>query len=143
MSGFCCSGRKTLPSLHEKKAALHQSETGSQLRRESESASDFGLRAADEVSVKCGLLEKRKLQTGDHEEEEKYDDDEDVRAPQSKHGPPCVHSREGRWKRRCTRPQSLDLGALPSHKPAAHHTAQVYNVITLHKTTIKRLQQAP
>ncbi|XP_056599115.1 myomegalin isoform X2 [Triplophysa dalaica] len=120
--------RKTLPSLHEKKAALHQSETGSQLRCESESASDFGLKAADEVSVKCGLLEKRELQTGDHEEEEK-NDDEDVRAPQGKRGPPCVKSREGRWKRRCTRPQSLDLGALPSHKPAAHHTIQEIEVM--------------
>ncbi|XP_057182795.1 myomegalin-like isoform X3 [Triplophysa rosa] len=116
--------RNTLPSLHEKKAALHLSETGSQLRCESESGSEFGLRAADEVSVKCGLLEKRELQTGDQEEEEKYDGDEDVRAPQGKRGPPCVKSRERRWKRRCTRPHSLDLGALPSHKPTAHHTAQ-------------------
>lgn len=112
--------RNTLPSLHEKKP-----ETGSQLRCEWESGSEFELRAADEVSVKCGLLE-RELQKGDQEEEEEYDedDDEDVRAPQGKRGPPCVKLREGRWKRRCTRPHSLDLGVLLSHKPTAHHPAQ-------------------
>lgn len=66
----------------------------------------------------------------EEEEEEEYDDEdgeegEDVRAAKGKRGPPCVKLREGRWKRRCTRPHSLDLGALLSHTPAAPHTAQV------------------
>lgn len=72
--------------------------------------------------VYCKFLEE--------EEEEEYDDEdgeegEDVRATQGKRGPPCVKLREGRRKRRCTRPHSLDLGALLSHTPAAPHAAQV------------------
>lgn len=104
--------------------------------------SEFELKAADEVFVKCGLLE-HELQRGDQEDEEEYDEDDskDVRATQGKRGPPCVKLREGRWKRRCTRPHSLDLGALLSHKPTAHHAAQVH--IFTHQTTVIGLHQAP
>lgn len=69
------------------------------------------------------------------EEEEEYDDEdeeegEDARARQGKRRPPSVELREGRWKRRCTRPHSLDLGALLSHKSAAHLKVQVINHTT-------------
>lgn len=62
------------------------------------------------------------------EEEEEFDDEdegEDARARHGKRGPPSVELREGRWKRRCTRPHSLDLGALLSHN--AHLKVQVIN----------------
>ncbi|XP_016312078.1 myomegalin-like isoform X4 [Sinocyclocheilus anshuiensis] len=70
---------------------------------------------------------QRVYRTFREEEEEEYDDEvegEDARARHGKRGPPSVELREGRWKRRCTRPHSLDLGALLSHKPAAHLKVQ-------------------
>ncbi|XP_016110570.1 myomegalin-like [Sinocyclocheilus grahami] len=102
---------------------------------------ESGLAADKEESVRCRGSEKRETErpnsrepqrvyrTFQEEEEEEYDDEdgeegEDVRGPQGKRGPPSVKLREGRWKRRCTRPHSLDLGALLSHKPAAQHTVQ-------------------
>ncbi|XP_058620782.1 myomegalin isoform X3 [Onychostoma macrolepis] len=105
---------------------------------------ESGLAADEEESVRCRGSEKREterpnsrepqrvyraFQEEEEEEEEEYDDEdgeegEDVRGPQRKRGPPSVKLREGRWKRRCTRPHSLDLGALLSHKPAAQHTVQ-------------------
>lgn len=84
----------------------------------------------------------------EEEEEEEYDDEdgeegEDVRAAKGKRGPPCVKLREGRWKRRCTRPHSLDLGALLSHTPAAPHTAQVrHNQRWLALTRLTVIQQS-
>ncbi|XP_029580774.1 myomegalin isoform X6 [Salmo trutta] len=39
---------------------------------------------------------------------------------QSKRGPPAVRMREGRGKRQCTRPHSLDLGTLLSHRQPDH-----------------------
>lgn len=111
-------------------------------RRNALNEDESGLAADEEESVRCRGSEKRQTErpnsrepqrvyrTFQEEEEEEYDDDdgeegEDVRGPQGKRGPPSVKLREGRWKRRCTRPHSLDLGALLSHKPAAQHTVQV------------------
>ncbi|XP_042575059.1 myomegalin-like isoform X4 [Cyprinus carpio] len=103
---------------------------------------ESGLAADEEESVRCRGLEKRETEWPnprepqrvyrtfqEEEEEEEYDEEdgeegEDVRGPQGKRGPPSVKLREGRWKRRCTRPHSLDLGALLSHKPLAQHTVQ-------------------
>ncbi|KAL0201977.1 hypothetical protein M9458_005164, partial [Cirrhinus mrigala] len=96
-----------------------------------------GLGADDEESVRCRGLEKRETdrpnshepqsvyrtfreeEEEEAEEEEEYEDEdgeegEDVRTPHGKRGPPSVKLREGR-------PHSLDLGALLSHKAAAHH----------------------
>ncbi|XP_067309039.1 myomegalin isoform X8 [Pseudorasbora parva] len=95
---------------------------------------DSSLREPEDVCVRSQGLEKheadRRNSHGsqrvyrtfpeEEEEEEEYDDEDvDVRATQGKRGPPCVKLRGGRWKRRCTRPHSLDLGALLSHTPAA------------------------
>ncbi|XP_016298437.1 myomegalin-like [Sinocyclocheilus anshuiensis] len=102
---------------------------------------ESGLAADEEESVRCRGSEKRETErpnsrepqrvyrTFREEEEEEYDDEdgeegEDVRGPQGKRGHPSVKLRERRWKRRCTRPHSLDLGALLSHTPAAQHTVQ-------------------
>ncbi len=112
-------------------------------RRSALNEDESGLAADEEESVRCRGMEKRETERPNsrepqrvyrsfqEEEEEEYDDDEDgeegedVRGPQGKRGPPSVKLREGRGKRRCTRPHSLDLGALLSHKPAAQHTVQV------------------
>ncbi|XP_073788723.1 myomegalin isoform X14 [Danio rerio] len=94
--------------------------------------------AHEEGSVRCRGSEKAEAdQQTCHEpqrdyctfREEEYEEDEDdedegeeaaeIRAPPGKRGPPCVKLRESRRKRRCTRPHSLDLGALLSHTPAA------------------------
>ncbi|XP_056099603.1 myomegalin-like isoform X3 [Rhinichthys klamathensis goyatoka] len=103
----------------EERLALDHSESGS---------------AVKEVCVRSRGLEKceadrrnshepqRDYRTCSEEEEEESDDEdgeEDVRVPLGKRGPPCVKLRESRRKRRCTRPHSLDLGALLSHTPAA------------------------
>ncbi|XP_043118807.1 myomegalin isoform X3 [Puntigrus tetrazona] len=103
---------------------------------------ESGLAADEEESVRCRGSEKceterpnscepqrvyRTFQEEEEDEEEYGDEDGeegDVRGPQGKRGPPSVKLREGRWKRRCTRPHSLDLGALLSHKPAVQHTVQ-------------------
>ncbi|XP_026132183.1 myomegalin-like isoform X1 [Carassius auratus] len=94
----------------------------------SHSRNEPGLAADEEESTK--LLEKHETErpnshepqrvycTFREEEEEEFDDEdegEDARARHGKRGPPSVELREGRWKRRCTRPHSLDLGALLSH----------------------------
>lgn len=114
-------------------------------RRNALNEDESGLAVDEEESVRCRGSEKRETERSnsrepqrvyrtfqeEEEEEEEYDDDddgeegEDVRGPQGKRGPPSVKLREGRWKRRCTRPHSLDLGALLSHKPTAQHTVQV------------------
>ncbi|XP_073713659.1 myomegalin-like isoform X1 [Misgurnus anguillicaudatus] len=122
--------RNTQPSLHERRAAPNQSETGLQLRCELKSGSE--LRAVDEVSVKChnetDRMNSHELQRGyqEEEEEDEEDDDEgqDDQIPLGKRRPPWIKLKEGRWKRRCTRPHSLDLGALLSHKPTDHCKAQ-------------------
>ncbi|XP_050995061.1 myomegalin isoform X3 [Labeo rohita] len=128
-----------------------ESETGevtgcsSLARSRSPNDKEPGLGADDEESVRCRGLEKRETgrpnshepqsvyrtfrEEEEEEEEEEYEDEdgeegEDVRALHGKRGPPSVKLREGRWKRRCTRPHSLDLGALLSHKTAAHHKVQ-------------------
>ncbi|KAK9980384.1 hypothetical protein ABG768_013749, partial [Culter alburnus] len=115
-------------TLHEEREALNRRQPG--------------LGVDEEPSVRSRGLEKHETDRRnshepqkvyrtflEEEEEEEYDDEdgeegEDVRAAKGKRGPPCVKLREGRWKRRCTRPHSLDLGALLSHTPAAPHTAQ-------------------
>ncbi|XP_077101832.1 myomegalin isoform X13 [Siphateles boraxobius] len=96
--------------------------------------SESGSAVKEEVCVRSRGLEKceadrrnshepqRDYRTFSEEEEEESDDEdgeEDVRAPRGKRGPPCVKLRESRRKRRCTRPHSLDLGALLSHTPVA------------------------
>ncbi|KAK7159966.1 hypothetical protein R3I94_006106 [Phoxinus phoxinus] len=103
----------------EERVALDHSESGSAVK--------------EEVCVRSRGLEKREAdrrnshepqrdyRTFSEEEEEESDDEdgeEDVRAARGKRGPPCVKLRESRRKRRCTRPHSLDLGALLSHIPA-------------------------
>ncbi|XP_067218169.1 myomegalin-like isoform X2 [Chanodichthys erythropterus] len=116
-------------TLHEEREALNRRQPG--------------LGVDEEPSVRSRGLEKHETDRRnshepqkvyrtfleEEEEEEEYDDEdgeegEDVRAAKGKRGPQCVKLREGRWKRRCTRPHSLDLGALLSHTPAAPHTAQ-------------------
>ncbi|KAK2900329.1 hypothetical protein Q8A67_008444 [Cirrhinus molitorella] len=112
-------------------------------RAQSPNDNEPELGAEDEESVRCRGLKKREtdrpnshepqsvyctFQEEEEEEKENEDEDgeegEDVRAPHGKRGPPSVKLREGRWKRRCTRPHSLDLGALLSHRAAAHHQVQ-------------------
>ncbi|XP_039544786.1 myomegalin-like isoform X3 [Pimephales promelas] len=104
----------------EKHLALDHSESGSAVK--------------EEVCVRSRGLEKceadrrnshepqRDYRTCSEEEEDESDEEdgeEEVRVPLGKRGPPCVKLRESRRKRRCTRPHSLDLGALLSHTPAA------------------------
>ncbi|XP_031663220.1 myomegalin isoform X5 [Oncorhynchus kisutch] len=58
------------------------------------------------------------------EQEEEEEEEEEVLPAvgptQSKRGPPAVRMREGRGKRQCTRPHSLDLGTLLSHRQPDH-----------------------
>nr|XP_046215470.1 myomegalin-like isoform X5 [Oncorhynchus gorbuscha] len=58
------------------------------------------------------------------EQEEEEEEEEEVLPAvgptQSKRGPPAVRMREGRGKRQCTRPHSLDLGNLLSHRQPDH-----------------------
>ncbi|XP_051984520.1 myomegalin-like [Xyrauchen texanus] len=133
-TGYCTHThiRNTLPNTNEESAALNQNETGLESRGELESGLKSGLSADEKVPVRCRGLEEsetdrlncsetlRASHTLPREEEEERDD-EDVRAPQVKRRSPPVKIREGELKRRCTRPHSLDLGALLSHKPAANH----------------------
>ncbi|XP_051554536.1 myomegalin-like isoform X2 [Myxocyprinus asiaticus] len=133
-AGYCTHShiRNTLPNMYEESAALNQNETGLESIGELESGLKSGLSADDKVPVRCRGLEEsetdrlncsetlRSCRTLPQEEEEEQDDDDD-RAPQVKRRPPPVKIREGQLKRRCTRPHSLDLGALLSHKPAANH----------------------
>ena len=58
-------------------------------------------------------------------EEDEMEEEEDVGgASRGKRGAPCVRLREGQsLKRRCTRPHSLDLGTLLSHRQ--EHTRTV------------------
>ncbi|CAB1317143.1 unnamed protein product, partial [Coregonus sp. 'balchen'] len=58
------------------------------------------------------------------EEEEEMEEEEEVLPAvvptQGKRGPPALRLREGRGKRQCTRPHSLDLGTLLSHRQPDH-----------------------
>lgn len=125
-----CQSRNVLPSLQEANTELQQSGSGSGFRLQS--ASESGLRAEKVVYGRCGRWERSDTDRltlhdqarplGEEEEEEdvyvdedKEVDKEDVRAPQGKRGPPSVTLREGLRKRKCTRPHSLDLGALLDH----------------------------
>ncbi|XP_016419008.1 myomegalin-like isoform X2 [Sinocyclocheilus rhinocerous] len=137
-------GRELMSHNASEQRNQDESETGCSSLARSRNAlneDESGLAADEEESVRCRGSEKheterpnsrepqRVYRTFREEEEEEYDDEdreegEDVRGPQGKRGPPSVKLREGRWKRRCTRPHSLDLGALLSHKPAAQHTVQ-------------------
>uniref|UniRef100_A0A8C7QL40 Centrosomin N-terminal motif 1 domain-containing protein n=1 Tax=Oncorhynchus mykiss TaxID=8022 RepID=A0A8C7QL40_ONCMY len=60
----------------------------------------------------------------EQKEEEEMEEEEEVLPAvgptQSKRGPPAVRMREGRGKRQCTRPHSLDLGTLLSHRQPDH-----------------------
>lgn len=124
----CSSSRCTLPKLREedRKLELSGSESGTERN----------------VSVKCRRWEQSETdrlnphdQQQTHmlieEEEDEYDDDddeeeeEDMRAPQGKRGLPNVTLREGAGKRRCSRPHSLDLGVLLTHKATGESGAQV------------------
>ncbi|KAG5286351.1 hypothetical protein AALO_G00013870 [Alosa alosa] len=58
------------------------------------------------------------------EEEEEEEEMDATGLPVGKRGPPTVKLREGRGKRRCTRPHSLDLGTLLSHRPSEEQDAQ-------------------
>ncbi|XP_062380200.1 myomegalin-like isoform X2 [Sardina pilchardus] len=63
----------------------------------------------------------------DSEEESEEEEEEEMDAmglPVGKRGPPTVKLREGRGKRRCTRPHSLDLGTLLSHRPSQEQDTQ-------------------
>uniref|UniRef100_A0A8C1VMJ0 Uncharacterized protein n=1 Tax=Cyprinus carpio TaxID=7962 RepID=A0A8C1VMJ0_CYPCA len=131
---FSRTGNWPLMSQH---ASEQRSEGETGRSSLSHSRNEPGLAADEEESVK---LEKRETDRPNshepqrvyrtfREEEEEYDDEdeeegEDARARQGKRRPPSVELREGRWKRRCTRPHSLDLGALLSHKSAAHLKVQ-------------------
>ncbi|XP_026108731.1 myomegalin-like isoform X2 [Carassius auratus] len=138
-------GRKLMSHNTSEQRNQDNSETGcSSLARSRNDLNEdeSGLAADEEESVRCRGSEKRETERPNsresqevyctfreqEEEEEYYDEDgeegEDVRGPQGKRGPPNVKLREGRWKRRCTRPHSLDLGALLSHEPAGRHTVQ-------------------
>ncbi|XP_017351066.1 myomegalin isoform X3 [Ictalurus punctatus] len=122
-----CQDRCTLPKLREedRKLELSGSESGTERN----------------VSVKCRRWEQSETdrlnphdQQQTHmlieEEEDEYDDDddeeeeEDMRAPQGKRGLPNVTLREGAGKRRCSRPHSLDLGVLLTHKATGESGAQ-------------------
>ncbi|XP_016395748.1 myomegalin isoform X7 [Sinocyclocheilus rhinocerous] len=130
---FSSPGNGALMSQH---ASEQRNEGGTGRSSLSRSRNEPALAADEEESAR---LEKRETdRPNSHEpqrvyrmfredEEEEYDDEEegeDARARHGKRGPPSVELREGRWKRRCTRPHSLDLGALLSHKPAAHLKVQ-------------------
>ncbi|XP_022535002.2 myomegalin isoform X3 [Astyanax mexicanus] len=125
-----CHSRNVLPSLQEANIELQQSESGSGFRLQSTSGS--GLRAEKVLYGRCGRWEPsdtdrlnlhdqaRPLREEEEEEEfededKEVDDKKDVRATQGKRGPPPVTLREGLRKRKCTRPHSLDLGALLDH----------------------------
>ncbi|CDQ97522.1 unnamed protein product, partial [Oncorhynchus mykiss] len=60
----------------------------------------------------------------EQKEEEEMEEEEEVLPAvgptHSKRGPPAVRMREGRGKRQCTRPHSLDLGTLLSHRQPDH-----------------------
>ena len=58
--------------------------------------------------------------------------------PPGKRGPPTVRLREGQGKRRCTRPHSLDLGTLLSHRSSEEHTAQVQFYAFFHRFAFTR-----
>ncbi|XP_066514417.1 myomegalin-like isoform X1 [Hoplias malabaricus] len=121
-----CRNRSALSSPQEANGELEQSDSGSGSGQESTSGS--GLRAEKEEYGRCGRWEQSytdrmnlrgQTRTLTEEEEDEDEDvegrEEDVRAVQGKRGPPAVTLREGLRKRKCTRPHSLDLGALLAH----------------------------
>ncbi|XP_072525154.1 myomegalin-like isoform X4 [Salminus brasiliensis] len=123
-----CQSRNVLPNLQKANVEPQQSESGSGCGLQS--ASGSGLKAEMVGYGRCGRWEQSdtdRLNPHDQarplgeEEEDKYEeegkegDEEDFRAPQGKRGPPTVTLREGLRKRKCTRPHSLDLGALLAH----------------------------
>ncbi|XP_039998702.1 myomegalin-like isoform X3 [Xiphias gladius] len=65
-------------------------------------------------------IEEEDIEEEEEEEEEDEEEEETTPALVGKRGPQCVSLSEERGKRHCTRPHSLDLGTLTSHR----HTYQ-------------------
>ncbi|CAM4585776.1 unnamed protein product [Leuciscus chuanchicus] len=104
----------------EERVALDHSESGSAVKEEvCVRSRDLGKCEADRRNSHEPQRDYRTFSEEEEEESDYEDGEEDVRAHRGKRGPPCVKLRESRRKRRCTRPHSLDLGALLSHTPAA------------------------
>lgn len=91
----------------------------------------LGLRTVSEKLNRNLHQEEIEEEEQEEEEEEATEEEEDEEeetspVPMGKRGPPCSSAKEEQGKRRCTRPCSLDLGAIMSH---LHQTEMVtFNV---------------
>ncbi|XP_076150236.1 myomegalin isoform X2 [Alosa pseudoharengus] len=141
-------------SLSQMRSALLQLQTENEALRESSGGGPHGAGPGTEAgagvggSVRCRRWEQSDTEEEEEEEEplshkerhmsdkeeedseeesEEEEEEEEMDAtglPVGKRGPPTVKLREGRGKRRCTRPHSLDLGTLLSHRPSEEQDAQ-------------------
>ncbi|KAM9428773.1 myomegalin-like isoform 11-T11 [Salvelinus alpinus] len=97
--------RSTLLRLQQENEALKENQGGVE-----------GLGELEDPTDACQGWEQK--------EEEEMEEEEEVLPAvgptQSKRGPPAVRMREGMGKRQCTRPHSLDLGTLLSHRQPDH-----------------------
>ncbi|XP_062843529.1 myomegalin-like isoform X2 [Trichomycterus rosablanca] len=123
--------RTTPPSLQEENQRLELSGSGSGLRAESKvpvTCRGWKQSDADRLNLHDQQIPHELIEEEEEEEEEEYDDEEweqeDVRPPLGKRGPPNVTLREGAGKRRCNRPHSLDLGLLLAHKATGESREQ-------------------
>ncbi|XP_071231789.1 myomegalin-like isoform X4 [Salvelinus alpinus] len=97
--------RSTLLRLQQENEALKENQGGVE-----------GLGELEDPTDACQGWEQK--------EEEEMEEEEEVLPAvgptQSKRGPPALRMREGMGKRQCTRPHSLDLGTLLSHRQPDH-----------------------
>ncbi|XP_055740002.1 myomegalin-like isoform X5 [Salvelinus fontinalis] len=97
--------RSTLLRLQQENEALKENQGGVE-----------GLGELEDPTDACQGWEQKE----DQEMEEEEEVLPAVGPTQSKCGPPAVRMREGMGKRQCTRPHSLDLGTLLSHRQPDH-----------------------